>query len=173
MRYGLFRVRKASMNNQLNNLIFVWSIMLLTTILTIMPMPDFLNGITIEWVAMSIIFFSIMNVSLMGIFAAWIIGLLLDLLQGGLLGENALIFSVISYLSYRFRFQIRVYPDWQIMIVILFLLSFGNLISLWIKGFSGRILFVSEDWLSVVCAVLIWPFFMRILLALQSYFVED
>ena len=161
------------MNNQLNNLIFVWSIMLLTTILTIMPMPDFLNGITIEWVAMSIIFFSIMNVSLMGIFAAWIIGLLLDLLQGGLLGENALIFSVISYLSYRFRFQIRVYPDWQIMIVILFLLSFGNLISLWIKGFSGRILFVSEDWLSVVCAVLIWPFFMRILLALQSYFVED
>ena len=161
------------MNNQLNNLIFVWSIMLLTTVLTIMPMPDFLNGITIEWVAMSIIFFSIMNVSLMGIFAAWIIGLLLDLLQGGLLGENALIFSVISYLSYRFRFQIRVYPDWQIMIVILFLLSFGNLISLWIKGFSGRILFVSEDWLSVVCAVLIWPIFMRILLALQSYFVED
>ena len=161
------------MNNQLNNLIFVWSIMLLTTILTIMPMPDFLNGITIEWVAMSIIFFSIMNVSLMGIFAAWIIGLLLDLLQGGLLGENALIFSVISYLSYRFRFQIRVYPDWQIMIVILFLLSFSNLISLWIKGFSGRILFVSEDWLSVVCAVLIWPIFMRILLALQSYFVED
>ena len=161
------------MNNKLNNLIFVWSIMLLTTVLTIMPMPDFLNGITIEWVAMSIIFFSIMNVSLMGIFAAWIIGLLLDLLQGGLLGENALIFSVISYLSYRFRFQIRVYPDWQIMIVILFLLSFGNLISLWIKGFSGRILFVSEDWLSVVCAVLIWPIFMRILLALQSYFVED
>ena len=161
------------MNNQLNNLIFVWSIMLLTTVLTIMPMPDFLNGITIEWVALSIIFFSIMNVSLMGIFAAWIIGLLLDLLQGGLLGENALIFSVISYLSYRFRFQIRVYPDWQIMIVILFLLSFGNLISLWIKGFSGRILFVSEDWLSVVCAVLIWPIFMRILLALQSYFVED
>ena len=173
MRYGLFRVRKASMNNQLNNLIFVWSIMLLTTVLTIMPMPDFLNGITIEWVALSIIFFSIMNVSLMGIFASWIIGLLLDLLQGGLLGENALIFSVISYLSYRFRFQIRVYPDWQIMIVILFLLSFGNLISLWIKGFSGRILFVSEDWLSVVCAVLIWPIFMRILLALQSYFVED
>ena len=161
------------MNNQLNNLIFVWSIMLLTTILTIMPMPDFLNGITIEWVAMSIIFFSIMNVSLMGIFAAWIIGLLLDLLQGGLLGENALIFSVISYLSYRFRFQIRVYPDWQIMIVILFLLSFGNLISLWIKGFSGRILFVSEDWLSIVFAVLIWPIFMRILLALQSYFVKD
>ena len=161
------------MNNKLNNLIFVWLIMLLTTMMTIMPLPDIFYGIRIEWVAMAVIFFSIMNVSLMGVIAAWIIGLLLDLLQGGLLGEHALIFSVISYLSYRFRFQIRVYPDWQIMIVTLFLLSFGNLISLWIKGFSGRILFVAEEWISIFIAALIWPVFMRVLQALQNYFVED
>ena len=161
------------MNNKLNNLIFVWLIMLLTTMMTIMPLPDIFYGIRIEWVAMAVIFFSIMNVSLMGVIAAWIIGLLLDLLQGGLLGEHALIFSVISYLSYRFRFQIRVYPDWQIMIVTLFLLSFGNLISLWIRGFSGRILFVTEEWMSIFIAALIWPVFMRVLQALQNYFLED
>ena len=161
------------MNKKINNLIFVWLIMLLTTMMTIMPLPDFFYGIRIEWVALAVIFFSIMNISLMGVFAAWAIGLLLDLLQGGLLGENALILSVISYLSYRFRFQIRVYPDWQIMVVTLFLLSFGNLISLWIRGFSGRVLFVTEEWLSSVIAALIWPIFMRILQTLQNYFVED
>ena len=109
----------------------------------------------------------------MGVIAAWIIGILLDLLQGGLLGENALILSVISYLSNRFRFQIRVYPDWQIMIVTLFLLSFGNLISLWIRGFSGRVLFITEEWISIFIAALIWPIFMRELQALQNYFVEE
>ena len=97
----------------------------------------------------------------------------MDLLQGGLLGENALILSVISYLSYRFRFQIRVYPDWQIMIVTLFLLSFGNLISLWIRGFSGRVLFIPEEWVSIFIAALIWPIFMRVLQAVQNYFVEE
>ena len=161
------------MNKRLNNLIFVWSIMLLTTMMTIMPLPDFFHGIRIEWVSLAIIFFSMMNVSLMGVIAAWTIGLLLDLLQGGLLGENALILSIISYLSYRFRFQVRVYPDWQLMIVTLFFLSFGNLISLWIRGFSGRTLFVTEEWLSIFIAALIWPVFMRMTEILQNYFIED
>ena len=58
------------MNKRLNNLIFVWLIMLLTMMMTIMPLPDFLYGVRIEWVAMSVIFFSIMNVSLMGVIAA-------------------------------------------------------------------------------------------------------
>ena len=161
------------MNKRLNNLIFVWSIMLLTTMMTIMPLPEFFHGIRIEWVSLAIIFFSMMNVSLMGVIAAWAIGLLLDLLQGGLLGENALILSIISYLSYRFRFQVRVYPDWQLMIVTLFFLSFGNLISLWIRGFSGRMLFVTEEWLSIFIAALIWPVFMRMTEILQNYFIED
>ena len=161
------------MNKRLNNLVFVWSIMLLTIMMTIMPLPDFFHGIRIEWVSLAIIFFSMMNVSLMGVIAAWTIGLLLDLLQGGLLGENALIFSIISFLSYRFRLQIRVYPDWQLVIVTLFLLSFGNLVSLWIRGFSGRILFVTEEWLSILIAALIWPIFMRLLEILQNYFIED
>ena len=161
------------MNKRLNNLVFVWSIMLLTTMMTIIPLPDFFHGIRIEWVSLAIIFFSMMNVSLMGVIAAWTIGLLLDLLQGGLLGENALILSIISYLSYRFRFQVRVYPDWQLMIVALFFLSFGNLISLWIRGFSGRMLFVTEEWLSIFIAALIWPIFMRMTEILQNYFIED
>ncbi|RZO95483.1 MAG: rod shape-determining protein MreD [Gammaproteobacteria bacterium] len=173
MRYGSFKPRSVRMNKRLNNLIFVWSIMLLTTMMTIMPLPEFFHGIRIEWVSLAIIFFSMMNVSLMGVIAAWTIGLLLDLLQGGLLGENALILSIISYLSYRFRFQVRVYPDWQLMIVTLFFLSFGNLISLWIRGFSGRMLFVTEEWLSIFIAALIWPIFMRMTEILQNYFIED
>ena len=173
MRYGSFKPRSVRMNKRLNNLVFVWSIMLLTTMMTIMPLPDFFYGIRIEWVSLAIIFFSMMNVSLMGVIAAWTIGLLLDLLQGGLLGENALILSIISYLSYRFRFQVRVYPDWQLMIVTLFFLSFGNLISLWIRGFSGRMLFVTEEWLSIFIAALIWPIFMRMTEILQNYFIED
>ena len=173
MRYGSFKPRSVRVNKRLNNLVFVWSIMLLTTMMTIMPLPEFFHGIRIEWVSLAIIFFSMMNVSLMGVIAAWTIGLLLDLLQGGLLGENALILSIISYLSYRFRFQVRVYPDWQLMIVTLFFLSFGNLISLWIKGFSGRMLFVTEEWLSIFIAALIWPVFMRMTEILQNYFIED
>ena len=49
------------MNKRLNNLVFVWSIMLLTTMMTIMPLPEFFHGIRIEWVSLAIIFFSMME----------------------------------------------------------------------------------------------------------------
>ena len=64
-------------------------------------------------------------------------------------------------------------PIEKLVIVTLFFLSFGNLISLWIRGFSGRIIFITEEWLSILIAALIWPIFMRLLQMLQNYFVED
>jgi rod shape-determining protein MreD len=93
-------------------------------------------------------------------------------MTGGLMGENALILAVLSYLSYRFRFQIRVYPMWQIMIVVLILLSLGVLITLWIDGISGNMLFNIYDWINIGIAVLIWPIFMSILEKMQSSFLE-
>ena len=93
-------------------------------------------------------------------------------MTGGLMGENALILAVLSYLSYRFRFQVRVYPMWQIMIVVLILLSLGELIALWIHGVSGNMFFNIYDWINVGIAVLVWPIFMKVLEKMQSSFLE-
>ena len=43
------------MSRKINNLIFVWFIMLLTTMMTIMPLPEFFYGIRIELVALAVI----------------------------------------------------------------------------------------------------------------------
>ena len=107
------------MNKSIRNLIFTWSIILLSIVLTIIPLPVLINSFRLPWLMMTVIYFSIFNVALIGVFSAWLSGLILDLMSGGLMGENAMILSVISYLSYRFRFQIRVYPIWQIMVVVL------------------------------------------------------
>ena len=40
---------------------------------------------------MTVIYFSIFNVALIGVFSAWLSGLILDLMAGGLMGENAMI----------------------------------------------------------------------------------
>jgi len=34
-------------------------------------------------------------------------------------------------------------------------------------------LFVAEEWLSILIAALIWPIFMRLIEILQNYFIED
>ena len=160
------------MNYQIRNLFFIWSMILLSIILMVMPVPDVLDQYRLPWLSMTVIFFSIFNISLIGIISVWFSGLILDIMTGGLMGENALILAVLSYLSYRFRFQIRVYPMWQIMIVVLILLSLGVLITLWIDGISGNMLFNIYDWINIGIAVLIWPIFMSILEKMQSSFLE-
>ena len=160
------------MNNQLRNLFFIWSMILLSIILMVIPLPDVLDQYRLPWLKMAVIFFSIFNISLIGIISVWFSGLILDIMTGGLMGENALILAVLSYLSYRFRFQIRVYPMWQIMLVVFILLSLGELISLWINGVSGTMFFNIYDWINVGIAVLVWPILMRVLEKMQSFFLE-
>jgi len=160
------------MNNQVRNLVFIWSMILFSIILMVIPVPDVLDQYRLPWLKMTVIFFSIFNISLIGIISAWFSGLILDIMSGGLMGENALILAVLSYLAYRFRFQIRVYPMWQIMIVVLILLFLGELIALWIDGVSGNMFFNIYDWINIGIAVLVWPIFMKVLEKMQSSFLE-
>ena len=168
MKCGLYK----QMNKSIRNLIFTWSIILLSIVLTIIPLPDLINSFRLPWLMMTVIYFSIFNVALIGVFSAWLSGLILDLMAGGLMGENAMILSVISYLSYRFRFQIRVYPIWQIMVVVLLFLSLGELLSLWIQGVSGTMDLSVTEWINISIAVIIWPLFMGFIQKMESVFLE-
>lgn len=169
MKCGLYK----QMNKSIRNLIFTWSIILLSIVLTIIPLPDLINSFRLPWLMMTVIYFSIFNVALIGVFSAWLSGLILDLMVGGLMGENAMILSVISYLSYRFRFQIRVYPIWQIMVVVLLFLSLGELLSLWIQGVSGTMNISVIGWINILIAVIIWPIFMGFIQKMESVFLEQ
>lgn len=160
------------MSRNIRNLLFIWSVILLSMVLTIIPLPDGINSFRLPWLMMAVIYFSIFNVSLIGIISAWLSGLILDLLTGGLMGENAMILAVLSYLSYRFRFQIRVYPIWQIMAVVLILLSFGELLSIWIQGVSGNMNFTITAWINIAIAVILWPIFMGIIQKMESIFLS-
>ena len=160
------------MSRNIRNLLFIWSVILLSMVLTIIPLPDGINSFRLPWLMMAVIYFSIFNVSLIGIISAWLSGLILDLLTGGLMGENAMILAVLSYLSYRFRFQIRVYPIWQIMAVVLILLSFGELLSIWIQGVSGNMNFTITAWINITIAVILWPIFMGIIQKMESIFLS-
>ena len=168
MKYGLYK----QMNEGIRNLIFIWSIILLSIVLTIIPLPDLMNSFRLPWLMMIVIYFSIFNVSLIGVLSAWLSGLILDLLTGGLMGENAMILSIISYLAYRFRFQIRVYPIWQIMVVVLLLLSLGELLSLWIQGVSGTMNLSIVKWINISISVIIWPIFMSFIQKMESVFIN-
>ena len=103
-----------------------------------------------------------------GVFTAFFIGLLADVLQGNSFGGNAMALTLIAYISYRFHLQIRVFPMWQMMLSVLLILSLNELLVLWVEGIQNQMIFNYIRWLGILIGALIWPIFMAFLLNLKS-----
>ncbi len=56
-----------------------------------------------------------------GIFEALFFGLIMDLLNGSILGLHAILFVLITYICQRFFYQFRVSPIWQQSTILFFL----------------------------------------------------
>jgi len=67
--------------------------------LRIAPWPGFLSGINPDWVLLVLIYWTIAVPERIGIFHAWTVGLLTDVLTGRVFGQYALAFAPISITS--------------------------------------------------------------------------
>lgn len=132
-------------------------------LLTVMPLPDWLVAARPEWLAMFVIYWTLALPTLVGITTAWCLGLLLDVLRDGLLGQHALTFVMISFLCIRFHQRIRLYPLQQQAFIVLILILLEQLVLLWINGFSGQPPTTWVYWLPAFTSALLWPFFFIIM----------
>ena len=156
------------LNREIKNTFYTWAVLMISCSLLVVPLPEFLTFFRPPWLSLSVIFFSIMTPASFGVFSAFIIGLLADVLQGNIFGGNAMALSLIAYLSYRFHLQIRVFPMWQMMLSVLLILLLNELFVLWAEGIQGQMTFNYIRWLGIVIGTLIWPVFMALLLNLKS-----
>ncbi len=164
---GLF-MKPLIMNREIKNTLFTWAVLMISCSLLVIPLPEFLSFFRPPWLSLSVIFFSIMTPASFGVFTAFFIGLLADVLQGSIFGGNAMALTLIAYISYRFHLQIRVFPMWQMMLSVLLMLTLNELLVLWVEGIEGQMIFNYTRWLSIAFGALIWPIFMAFLLNLKS-----
>ena len=156
------------LNKEIKNTLYTWAVLIISCSLLVVPLPEFLSFFRPPWLSLSVIFFSIMTPASFGVFSAFIIGLLADVLQGNIFGGHAMALSLIAYLSYRFHLQIRVFPMWQMMLSVLLILTLNELLVLWVEGIKEQMTFNYIRWLGIVLGALIWPIFMAFLLNLKS-----
>lgn len=126
-------------------------------ILAIFPMPGWAAAIRPEWVAMTLIYWCIALPDRVGVFVAFIVGILLDVTTGALLGQHAFALSIIAYLSLKLHLRIRLFPLWQQALSILLLVTLHQMITLWIKGIVGQSTQSWGYWLPSLSSMLLWP----------------
>ncbi|MFA7386454.1 MAG: rod shape-determining protein MreD, partial [Thiohalobacteraceae bacterium] len=139
-------------------------------LLTSVPLPDDLRILRPDWVLLVLIYWSMALPHRAGVGTAWLLGLVVDVLTGTLLGQHALAYSLVIFLTLKLHQRLRLYPLWQQALSVLVLLSLGQLLLLWINGMIGRPIQSWLYWLPSLVGALLWPFLFIILRSLRRAF---
>ena len=68
-------------------------------LLALVPFPEWAMNYRPEWVPMVLIYWVMALPYRIGIGSAWIVGLVLDILEGSILGLNAMALVIIAYVT--------------------------------------------------------------------------
>lgn len=137
--------------------------MIIALLLTLMPLPLTIEAWRPDWIALTLIYWSITLPKQISLFLAWFTGLLVDTLYGTILGQHALGFTIVLYFALRFSERINPQIIWQQAFMILLVLSTYLLINLWLLGVTGNSPNTWAYWLSLFSSLFIWPVWQKFL----------
>jgi rod shape-determining protein MreD len=141
----------------------LWFTLLVSLALTCVPLPDVLHAVRPPWVTMVVIYWAMMWPRLCGIGTAFVAGLLLDVLQGSLLGQHALALSLVCYLTLKLHLQIRIFPLWQLTVTVFALLLIDAFIVFWVDGIASFPTHGIGRWTQLLAGAVVWPPTMAVL----------
>jgi len=129
---------------------------LIALMLSIVPLPDAIAPFRPDWVAVVLLYWSLIEPRRYGLLSAFWLGLVLDALSGTLLGQHSLALLVIVFLSQRFYLRMRAFPASQVATMVIALLGLYEFILFWIDGVAGRSVPLVERWAPVLTGGLLW-----------------
>ena len=125
--------------------------------LAIAPMPDWAAPYRPDWVALTLIYWTMMLPRTYSVGTAWIVGIVLDVAQGTLLGQHAVALCFLAYVTVKFHLQFRVFPASQMSATVFAMLALYQFILFWINGVAGADTSAITYWGPVITGALIWP----------------
>ena len=130
---------------------------ILGLMLTMVPLPAALDTFRPDWIALVLIYWTMMLPQSYSVGIAWLVGLILDVAQGTLLGQHALALVAVIFLTSRFHLLMRVFPMSQLTLTVFALLAIYQFLLFWINGVAGVDAPPSSYWGPVVTGTLVWP----------------
>ena len=143
---------------------------LLAFLVASMPLPGWLDRFRPDWVTMVLIYWCMALPYRFGIGMGWLVGLLVDVGRGALLGQHALAFAAVAYLTLQTHRRIRVFSPWRQAFSVLAFLLIEQLLVFWISGVIGYP--PRDGWYlaPAVGGMLCWPLLFVILRDVRRYF---
>ncbi len=131
--------------------------MIVGIVMTIFPLPDWASLWRPAWVALILFYWCMVVPDRVGVGIAWCLGIILDILGGGLLGQHALGLCVATYVALHFYKRIRVCPLWQQGFSVFGLVFIYNTLILWTNGITGRLIELHAYLTVPLISMILWP----------------
>jgi len=131
--------------------------LVIALMLSVVPLPDWLQAFRPDWLALALIYWAMMLPRTWSVGSAWIAGLFLDVAQGTLLGQHALALSIVVFITVRMHLLMRVFPMSQLTATVFSLLALYQFILFWVNGVVGIPVASIHYWAPVISGALLWP----------------
>ena len=135
----------------------IWLTFAIGLLLSISPMPQFMEILRPLWLALLLAFWALYMPHKVGMVTAFCLGLAEDVLYGTLLGQNALTLTLITFLVLSLQQRLRVFPMWQQCLVLLVIFGLAQLAQLWLSALTGNRQPTLALVLPGVISALLWP----------------
>ena len=139
-------------------------------VLAVLPLPDWLQWVRPEWVALTLIYWVIALPQRVGIATALGAGIGLDVLKGAVLGQNAFALVVVALLALMLYQRLRVYSLWQQAGVVFILVGINQLICQWVQNLEGYSILPRLFLMPALTSALLWPLVLMTLRSLRRYY---
>ena len=130
---------------------------IIAIILSALPLPESLQRWRPEWVLLVLFYWLVALPDRIGIGVAWCLGIVLDVLEGSLLGLNALALTVVAYFSLLFYQRLRMFSWLQQALSVFALVALNQLLCHWIKGILGSSVQTLMFLVPAFVSALLWP----------------
>jgi rod shape-determining protein MreD len=137
--------------------ILYWLTVATGLVLAIVPLPDWLDPVRPDLALLAVIYWILTSPRIAGLGYAWLAGLFLDVLHGMVLGQHALGFLVVAFLTHRLQLRMRMFPIPHQAGAVLLLLALYHFIIFWTDGLTGHGYTGWNRWLPVMSGALLWP----------------
>jgi rod shape-determining protein MreD len=151
-----------------SNMWFVWLTLALALLLSVASMPKFMELGRPLWLALFLTYWVLALPHRVGMTTAWGLGLLADVLNGSLLGQNALILTLITFLVLTLHQRLRMFPMWQQSTVLLVVFGLAQLVQLWLNALTGSRPPTLAFVLPALVSALLWPWVCTLLRGLHQ-----
>ena len=129
----------------------------------LVPLPGVLEPFKPYWPALFLLYWSLESEDRVTLGLAFMVGLAADLLNGMVLGEQALRLCALVFIALRFRSRLRFFPMWQQALAVLALLLNDRILLLIVRVLAGGTLPPASWWISPFVGVALWPFLFLLL----------